>query len=803
MVRSVRIQAVGLASLLTLSCALTTRGDEPTTPTPPADASKPKTAAAATPDMDAKSLAERARLFIQPAEDYPQPFVPLHPRTVEDRKQIEVMRDFSVARALEDRRAWSDAIVLLEDALKVDPDSVTLLRRLSRLCFILGRTDPAIRYSKRVLALEPGDTETISRLVTYFNRRNEPNNAESILKEVLANDKLDKHAAGRTLAEFELGNLYADKLQQVDKAADAYAIVVEALDDKSANRLSPADQRRILSGEEATVYQKFGLVFLQAKRYELAIKAFSHGLDYDPDDPQLPLLLAETLLEVKKPAEALGHVEHFLKRQPQGVEGYELLAKILTALKRDNEITPRLEEAARIDSKNIALQYALADRYRETGQVDRAEAMYKALLAAQPSTQGYGALAASLFKRRKGEELLKVIVEAVKRPGGLDAVREQLEGAANDPEIAEQMLDAGAKLLAADPPALDSAGIDVLAFIAPRAGKQEKLLPIQRLLLKRNPSARAYKELMITLIGLRKYADVTSTFEEMLTKYPDERNARQLVELARYYRLADKIDESSRTIDEALKLDPNDVDVQLQAAIVLSQSGRSAHAIEILQGAVKKDPDNPACASILGGILAQAGRNDEALVVLKGLLEKFPNNDEVIRTARSNLSIVYVNQGDFAKGEAELEILLERLPDDATVNNDLGYLYAEQGKNLEKAEMMIRKAIQEDPESSAYLDSLGWVLFKRGKVKEAVAPLEKAVKQLTEINSGDATIFEHLGDVYLQLQETRKAKSAWQDAEKAALKNNPPDKRLPEIRKKLESLEKLSQLPKTSSGNNP
>ena len=43
---------------------------------------------------------------------------------------------------------------------------------------------------------------------------------------------------------------------------------------------------------------------------------------------------------------------------------------------------------------------------------------------------------------------------------------------------------------------------------------------------------------------------------------------------------------------------------------------------------------------------------------------------------------------------------------------------------------MIRKALQEDPDSFAYLDSLGWVLFKRGKVKEALEPLKKAAEQM-------------------------------------------------------------------------
>src|SRR5206468_823794 len=111
------------------------------------------------------------------------------------------------------------------------------------------------------------------------------------------------------------------------------------------------------------------------------------------------------------------------------------------------------------------------------------------------------------------------------------------------------------------------------------------------------------------------------------------------------------------------------------------------------------------------------------------------------------------------------------------------YLYAEQGKNLEKAEAMIRKALKEEPDNSAYLDSLGWVLFKRGKVKEALDPLEKAV---THPSGADATIHEHLGDVYFRLQQTAKAKAAWEKAEALGAKATPPDKRLPEIRKKLE-----------------
>jgi Tfp pilus assembly protein PilF len=204
---------------------------------------------------------------------------------------------------------------------------------------------------------------------------------------------------------------------------------------------------------------------------------------------------------------------------------------------------------------------------------------------------------------------------------------------------------------------------------------------------------------------------------------------------------------------------------------------------------------------VVGVILTQAGKNEEAIAHYKRLLERFPNNDDLVKLARSSLSGIYVTLEDYAKGEAELEILLEKDPDDPGVNNDLGYLYADQGKNLEKAEAMIRKAVTEEPNQYAYLDSLGWVLFKRGKVKEAVVPLEKAAALPN--GGADATIVDHLGDVYFRLHDYAKAKGAWEKAAKILAEAQPPDKRLAEVRKKLQSLKELEPAPRTSSGNNP
>ena len=796
-VKSIRLPILGLTTfVLLVGHSFDLHAQDAKTPTPEAPPADKPAESPRTPE-------EKAKFYALPGEDPPALFVPLKPITEDDRKRIEAITDFSVARALEDRRSWSESVKLLETALKLEPDSVTVLRRLSRLCFILGRTDAGIKYSRQTLKLEPGDTDTIGRLVAYYRQKNDASGAEGILKDVLSNEKLDAKSAGRLVALYELGKLYAGPLRQFDQAADAFAKVVDRLDDKDVAKLPPGDLRRILGGDEAAAYEEFGLIFLQANKPELAVKAFERGLVYDPEDPEIPLLLIQTLLKLNKGERALQLVEQFLKRQPQGIEGYELLGNILKKLNRDAELTTRLEAAAKADSKNVTLQYFLADHYREGGQVDKADELEKALLAASPSPQAFTARALSLLKRKKASEFLRVVTDALTRPGGLEAVKEPLQAATSDKSFTLEVINAGKAFLEAKPPTLSPEGVTLLAFLATRSGNLESFLPIQRAALTANPNPQGYKELVKVFADLKRFNDAASTLEEMFAKFPEERNVRQVNELVGYLRLAEKPDEALKTAREALKLDPNDYEAQVQLALILNQTGKSDEAITMLRETAAKVPGNPGLANALGTILMQAGKNEEALKVYRQLLERFPNNDEVQRIAHSVISVIYINMGDYPKGEAELEILFEHNPDEIGVNNDLGYLYAEHGKNLEKAEAMIRKAVNGDPENHAYLDSLGWVLFKRGKLKEAVEYLTKAVKILNETSASDATIHEHLGDVYFQLKDFEKSREAWKAAEKVAAKAVPPDKHLPEIRKKLESLDKLSQVPQTGTGNTP
>ena len=124
--------------------------------------------------------------------------------------------------------------------------------------------------------------------------------------------------------------------------------------------------------------------------------------------------------------------------------------------------------------------------------------------------------------------------------------------------------------------------------------------------------------------------------------------------------------------------------------------------------------------------------------------------------------------------EEQMQLMLKADSSDATACNDLGYFWADQNRNLDEAERLIRRAIDLDreekkrgqgisleatEENAAFLDSLGWVLFRKGKLQEASGLLERAVK--LSRGDDDPVLWDHLGDVYSRMNQVEQAGKAW------------------------------------------
>jgi tetratricopeptide (TPR) repeat protein len=196
-------------------------------------------------------------------------------------------------------------------------------------------------------------------------------------------------------------------------------------------------------------------------------------------------------------------------------------------------------------------------------------------------------------------------------------------------------------------------------------------------------------------------------------------------------------------------------------------------ALEELIGISDDPSSNPELCYYLGLCYTQLEQFDEALLYLEQVVTTDLNILHIYQS-RMILSYIYTKTGRFKLAEFELESLLdsgyesaqvyaafgyvayqsgrtdEALvhlnkalsldPDNVNAMNSLGYILAEEEKDLERALVLCRRAVERRPENSAYLDSLGWVYFKLGRISEARATLRKALSG----SGGNKAIAAHM-----------------------------------------------------------
>ena len=260
---------------------------------------------------------------------------------------------------------------------------------------------------------------------------------------------------------------------------------------------------------------------------------------------------------------------------------------------------------------------------------------------------------------------------------------------------------------------------------------------------------RGYTSLIDLLLSNKKYADAEKVCREFLEKGDEGVQRYKMLVLRRL--------------------------VQTQ-----SRMGKGKEALKMVESLIKAQPSNWLALELKGWVLRDQNQFAEAAKAYEDLLDtvlKDTERDKKVREdfaddVRYALSGVYVDLNKIDKAAGYLKDLVARNPKNPTFYNDLGFIWADHDMNLEESEKLIRKALELDKEerkaaglkgaldkdNAAYLDSLGWVLYKRKKYKEALSPLEQAVKQE---EGQHMEIYDHLGDVYLALGEKSKAVEAW------------------------------------------
>jgi len=156
-----------------------------------------------------------------------------------------------------------------------------------------------------------------------------------------------------------------------------------------------------------------------------------------------------------------------------------------------------------------------------------------------------------------------------------------------------------------------------------------------------------------------------------------------------------------------------------------------------------------------GELLSRVGETGAAMDALNRGLGKFPNSDS-LRYARSVLS---EQLGDLELMESDLRDILGRDPDNATALNALGYTLANHTERYDEAFDLISRALALQPDEPAILDSMGWILYRRGRNQEALEYLTRAYAAFP-----DPEVAAHLGEVLWVSGDTEGATRIWRGA---------------------------------------
>jgi len=205
------------------------------------------------------------------------------------------------------------------------------------------------------------------------------------------------------------------------------------------------------------------------------------------------------------------------------------------------------------------------------------------------------------------------------------------------------------------------------------------------------------------------------------------------------------------------------VQAQIRYAQVLAHEGKlDAGRARLQEAAAKNGQQRIQLILAEAQLLRDANQPKAAFDLVGQALDRVPNNPDLLYDYA--MLAEKIERVDIL--ESSLRKLIEIQPEHAHAYNALGYSLADRNQRLPEAQELIEKALKLAPDDSFIIDSMGWVLYRRGKLKDSLAYLRRAYA-----GRPDPEIAAHLGEVLWALGERSEAEHVWGDATKESPDN--------------------------------
>ena len=214
-----------------------------------------------------------------------------------------------------------------------------------------------------------------------------------------------------------------------------------------------------------------------------------------------------------------------------------------------------------------------------------------------------------------------------------------------------------------------------------------------------------------------------------------------------------------QTYHQIQKLSPQFLAGQLQIAHILKQIGQKEKSFALLQqlsfpteGKTRVQP-----LLLFAESLWESGHEEKALTLLTRGLQSVPFHTDILF-----LRGLYLKKsGKYQLAVQDIKQILKKKKEHEEALNFLAGFYSDQRKNLNKAEKLARKALSIKPQSGSFLNTLGWILFQRGKWESALYYLNKAY-----LSHKNRIIAKRLGQVHFALKNFDKSDYFFKEAKR-------------------------------------